>query len=610
MLIYCLQVLHKTTRTCLKKRKLTPPSCQKFLKRTLCISSSCTLHDKKFRNEVFESTGDAVTRSHELNALFVRTILEDILVTILKDSERNYLSKCSQCSKPLLRYHKQHQNSLSCAIHSCLNCLKIFKNRTTFTNHLNCKPIQEKFDIFGRIAVFNQQSKQYFTIEKTTTGPKLIKNVPQNFPKLYYAHVKERASQILNSHCSLISLSGPKMSSKSTVLKYIHKTHFWSILFEKKTSDFMLYTTILRFLKLKVFLINKYINFNSKMVSVNKRNYTSEQKKDYISKLGQAFNEAGVDNFEILILFDFKLSNSYLLKIYQMLTFFNPYAVGTKKSIRFKIVFLENPRQNFKFEHFYLFLANPIQIIDCVMTDVEFCHFIEFESKELPRPIVKFITKSTRGPSFFKNLKLKWQYFRNYYEDYDLFKELEESVSTQISELFCETIDNGMFLNGLKNLTTDEILLIPIMTFNFCKDNYHYCAFLKDKRPLFNLKLCNNYLNKYTEMAGHANKNVVELIDAVNTILLNDNIRLEKIVTCMHYYGFLESYKKYFIFSMTNFKKMVKTASIFNPRHSVGLEKLLIIKKTIMLFTKLEKWSYYKRTGKRTSYGEIIYSDV
>ena len=78
----------------------------------------------------------------------------------------------------------------------------------------------------------------------------------------------------------------------------------------------------------------------------------------------------------------------------------------------------------------------------------------------------------------------------------------------------------------------------------------------------------------------------------------------------MHYYGFLEAYKKYFIFSMTNFKKMVKTASIFNPRHSVGLEKLLIIRKTIMLFTKLEKWRYYKPTGKRTSFGEIIYSAV
>ena len=68
--------------------------------------------------------------------------------------------------------------------------------------------------------------------------------------------------------------------------------------------------------------------------------------------------------------------------------------------------------------------------------------------------------------------------------------------------------------------------------------------------------------------------------------------------------------QKIFHFFYDKFQKMVKTASIFNPRHSAGLEKLLIIKKNIMLFTKLEKWRYYKPTGKRTSFGEIIYSAV
>ena len=586
----------------IKKKPLT---CERlYLKNSLCISGHCEIHTAQWRKEhIYPGTPEFHSRCNEI---FVKyDILEEILANVeyilfpKKNGAKNdnaVKTKCPKCHFILGSQHertlKSHQNSKNCTINSCLSCLKIFTNKN---RHVCSNPIYP--------------SKKDFKIIKTEHGPLLIKTDPPNLEKndsKYFNHVKNIANKILQSPFDLIKLNGEKGSCKTTIMKYVEENNFYSLMFSEKPTDFIFFTTILKMVQIKLFLLKKHIPFEPKMASFH-YHFSATLKKNYIVKISRDIGLSGTQ-LNFIILFDYKLSSNDILKLYKLCTFFNPIEMGQKPYISIKFVYLENQEQQYYFKHYYLYLGNPVHIIDTAMSNLEFSNFI-LSQKHLPFPMKNFINHYaifTNGHTFYNALKHNWQYFRISFEPYVMIKDSKQthkkSLENKISQLFCENIENGFFPFCIQELKKEEILMIPIITLNFCKNQPFYIFSTKNNV----MHICNTYLSSYkvkSTVSTDANvikkplqlldQNIVNLIDFVEILIASNQISLDRILKSMCQSGLIEQYEEFFIFNMANFNSMIKTATIFYPNHRWGLQKLLEVKKYLCSVEKLNNWSYY-----------------
>ena len=594
----------------IKKKPLT---CERlYLKNSLCISGHCEIHTAQWRKEhIYPGTPEFHSRCDELTEIFVK---DDILEEILSNVEyilfpkkigakngNSIKSKCPKCHFILgsqqERTLKSHQNSKNCTINSCLSCLKIFTNKN---KHVCSNPICP--------------SKKDFKIIKSQQGPILIKTDPSNFDKndsKYFNHVKNIANKILQSPFDLIKLNGVKGSCKTSIMKYVEENNFYSLMFTKKPSDFDFFTTILKMVYIKLFLLKQHIAFEPKMASFH-YHYSATLKKNYIVKIARALGLSGIE-LNFIILLDYKLSSNELLKLYKLCTYFNPIEIAQKRYINIKFVYLENQEQQYYFKHYYLYLGTPVHIIDTEMSNLEFSKFILSQNcKHLPFPMKNFINNYamfTNGHNFYNTLKQNWQYFRISFEPYVMIKESNQtqkkSLETKLAQLFCENIATGFFPFCIQELKKEEILMIPIITLNFCKNQPFY-IFSTKKNANFKLTDCNTYLSYYKVKSTVStddnvkkkplqllDPNIVNLIDFVDMLIASDQISLDKILTSMCQSGLIEQYDEFYIFNMANFNYMIKMATIFHQNHKWGLHKLFEVKKYLSRVEKLDTWSYY-----------------